>query len=90
MGPLGSSFPEGGANSLLCMGTFLKFHQGDAGLKGMGIWFSSVGKVAFSEMKHLLSFGWCREKKAAKSVTEGSLGRGQGRVAFFLRRKARF
>lgn len=45
MGPWESSFPEGEANSLLCLGTFLKFHQGDAGAKRDGelvLWYGEA------------------------------------------------
>lgn len=47
MGPCGSSFPEGGVNSLLCMGTFLKFHQGDAGAKRDGDLVLQCGESCF-------------------------------------------
>lgn len=54
------------------------------GLKGMESWFSDVEKLACSTMRHLFSFGGCREKKAERSETEGSLGRRQGHKAFFF------
>ena len=53
------------------------------GLKGMESWFSDVEKLACSTMRHLFSFGGCREKKSERSETEGSLGRRQGHKAFF-------
>ena len=54
------------------------------GLKGMESWFSDVEKLACSTMRHLFSFGGCREKKSERSETEGSLGRRQGHKAFFF------
>lgn len=60
------------------------------GLKGMGSRFSNVGKVACSSMRHLFSFGWCREKKAERNETEGSLGKGQGHMAFSSAEKSSF
>jgi len=63
------------------------------GLKGMESWFSDVEKLACSTMRHLFSFGGCREKKSERSETEGSLGRRQGHKAFFFslqKKKAHF
>lgn len=85
MGPCGSSFPEGGVNSLLCMGTFLKFHQGDAGAKRDGDLVLQCGESCFQlNEAPFFSFGWCSRKKAEKSVTEGIPGRGQRRMAFLF------
>lgn len=74
------------------MGTFLKVHQGDAGAKRARDLVLQCGGSCF-QLKEAPLFFWTLQGRgggggrAEKCVTECSLGRGQGPVAFFCREK---
>jgi hypothetical protein len=54
------------------MGTFLKFHQGDAGVKGMNL-ATQCGETCF-QLNEAPFFFLVEKRKQKKNETEGGLG----------------